>query len=78
MPVQIAGVEYFSADEVADAVGVSRQTLWRWRTDGRIPAGNRYRDRQIVFTAGEFEVIRQFACRVEPVSRGGTPSATEG
>ena len=69
MPVDIAGAEYFSATEVARALGVTRQTLWRWCADGRIPAGHRYRDRQRVFTRGEFDEIRSFADRIHPVSR---------
>lgn len=69
MPVEIAGAEYFAAAEVAKALGVTRQTVWRWGADGRIPAGHRYRDRQLVFTRTEFDEIRKFADRIEPVSR---------
>jgi hypothetical protein len=31
-PVVIDGVEYFPAIALAESLGVSRQTLWRWRT----------------------------------------------
>ena len=69
MPVHIAGTEYFSAAEIAKALGVSRQTLWRWGTDGKIPAGQRYRNKQLVFTHAELEAIRDYAQRIEPVAK---------
>jgi len=67
MAVDIDGVTYFTATEVVDLVEVSRQTLWRWRQDGSVPTGRRYRGRHIVFTAHEVELIRQFANRLEPI-----------
>jgi predicted site-specific integrase-resolvase len=68
MPREIGGVLYVSAAEVAEEVGVSRQTLWRWRRDGKIPSGHRFRDRQIVFTEQEIEEIRDHANKVEPIA----------
>ena len=68
MPREIDGVVYVAAAEVAREVGVSRQTFWRWRRDGKIPAGHRFRDRQIVFTEREVEEIREHANKVEPIS----------
>ena len=67
MPVEISGVRYMSASEVAKKVGVSRQTLWRWRQDGHIPPGNKYRGRQVVFTPDEVREIRDHANRIEPI-----------
>jgi predicted DNA-binding transcriptional regulator AlpA len=67
-PLEIEGRRYFRAIEVADEIKISRQTLWRWRADNKIPLGHRFRGRQIVFTAEEFETIREFANRIEPVS----------
>ena len=67
MPIQIDGVKYFSATDVLNEVSVSRQTLWRWRKEGKIPAGHRYRDRQVLFTAEEVESIRQLENRIEPI-----------
>jgi predicted site-specific integrase-resolvase len=64
--LEIDGVTYFSATELLSELGVSRQTLWRWRHDGKVPAGHRYRDRTILFTADEVELIRQYANRIEP------------
>jgi predicted DNA-binding transcriptional regulator AlpA len=54
--------------EVAESIGVSRVTLWRWRSDGKIPQGHRLRGRQVIFTRGEAEAIRDFALRVEPIA----------
>lgn len=68
MSVEINGKKYFQATEVAETVGVTRQTLWRWRRDGSIPVGSKYRGRQIVYTPTEVEIIRQFAERLEPIA----------
>lgn len=66
MSVEVDGVTYYSASEVARAAGVSRQSLWRWRTDGKVPPGRRYRDRQILFSAREVEQVKHYANRLEP------------
>ena len=75
MPLKIEGTTYYTAAEVARAVGVSRQTLWRWRHAGRVPPGRRYREQQILFTDDELEVIRQYANRLEPAT--STPGSSE-
>lgn len=62
----INDVEYLTVTEVARAAGVTRQTLWRWRQDGSIPRGVRYRGRQLLFTLAELQAIRDFAQRIEP------------
>jgi transcriptional regulator with XRE-family HTH domain len=67
MSFVLEGITYFSAADVSRAIGVSRQTLWRWRQDGKIPSGRRYRDHQVVFTTVEFDAIRAFAHRIEPI-----------
>ncbi len=67
MPRQIEAVQYFSAAEVARELNVSRQTLWRWRKDGRIPSGKRFRDRQVFFTAAEVAAIREYGNLLEPI-----------
>ena len=72
MPVIIEGEKYHTNSEVSDQLKVSRQTLWRWRERGSIPAGLRYRTRQVLFTAEEVEAIRQFANKLEPIELGGT------
>jgi predicted site-specific integrase-resolvase len=65
--IKINGTEYFSAAEILDQLGIARQTLWRWRQQGKIPAGHRYRDKILLFTSDEAEEIRQFANRVEQI-----------
>ncbi len=71
MPVTIAGRAYYSNAEVAQELKVSRQTLWRWRERGKIPAGMRFRSRQVLFTENEVELIRDYANRLEPIELGG-------
>ena len=66
MPVEIDGKTYFSVSEVAQKAGVSRQTLWRWRQQDKIPAGHRFRDKQLLFTADEYKMINGYAKRLEP------------
>ncbi len=66
MSLTINGKEFFNAKDIVQELGIARQTLWRWRNDGKIPAGSRYRDRQILFTGEEVEEIRLFANKIEP------------
>lgn len=73
--LEINGVQYVSSTEVVEELGVSRQTLWRWRREGKIPAGHRYRDGQVLFTGPEVEAIRTHANRIEPI---GSSEATYG
>ena len=67
MPVQIRGLTYFTASDVAEQLEVSRQTLWRWRQDGKIPPGHRFRNRHVVFTPAEVKQIEQYATRIDPI-----------
>lgn len=73
----IDGVSYFTAAEVARVAGVTRQTLWRWRQDGKVPSGRKYRDKQVVFTQAESELIREYAHRLEPIARGPLDASHE-
>jgi len=66
--LQIDGVSYFTAAQVAEAANVSRQTLWRWRTQGKVPAGQRYRDRIVLFTKDDFVSVLEYANRLEPAT----------
>jgi predicted site-specific integrase-resolvase len=68
---QIGGVRYVTAAGVLALVKVSRNTLYRWRKDGHIPAGARFRDRELVFTDEEVQCIRAFAERVVPARPAG-------
>jgi hypothetical protein len=70
MPLEIDGSTYVSAAELVEQLGVARQTLWRWRQDGKIPAGHRFRGRQWFFTAAEAELVREYAFRIEPIDPG--------
>jgi transcriptional regulator with XRE-family HTH domain len=67
MPLEIRGVKYFTASDVAKQMGVSRQTLWRWRQEGSIPQGHRFRKKHVVFTLAEVRVIDEFANRIDPI-----------
>lgn len=67
MPLEIRGLNYFTASEVAEQVGVSRQTLWRWRQEGSIPQGHRFRKKHVVFTPAEVREIDEFANRIDPI-----------
>jgi predicted DNA-binding transcriptional regulator AlpA len=64
--MQIDGTIYLSVGSVAERVGVSRTTLWRWRHESKIPKGQRYRGRQVVFTEDEARAIHEYAHRLEP------------
>ena len=66
MPLEIAGAEYVTTAEVCRLVGISRQTLWRWRQDARIPTGRRFRGQRLVFSSDEVEQIRRYASLLEP------------
>jgi predicted DNA-binding transcriptional regulator AlpA len=67
--IEIQGIRYYSASDIMKEVGVSRQTLWRWRQDGKIPIGHRFRDGRILFTASEVDAIRQYANRIDPIEQ---------
>ena len=55
----IDGIRYYTATEVARELGVSRQTIWRWRREARIPPGNRFRDGQVMFAESELQAVRE-------------------
>lgn len=74
MPISIDGVSYFRAGEIVDDLGIARQTLWRWRKEGSVPPGYRYRDRLVLFTAAEVGAIREFSNRIEPALQRVTAS----
>ena len=71
MPTIIKEISYLSITELAEIVGVTRQTLWRWRQDGKIPAGHLFRNKQVLFSPEEVEVIDKYANRIEPLD--GSP-----
>ena len=67
MPVQINGTEYLSVTETAKKVGVSRQTLWRWRSEGSVPQGQLFRGKHPVFSPDDLRAIEEYANRLEPI-----------
>jgi predicted DNA-binding transcriptional regulator AlpA len=72
MPVLIDGTKYYSAAEIANELGISRSTFWRWRllSEESLPTGRKYRGgRMVLFTEEEVGVIREFANRLEPIER---------
>lgn len=70
MPIEVDGTTYLFASELAAELGVSRTTFWRWRREGKIPAGRRFRDRQVLFAEEEARRVRDFATRIEPINAG--------
>jgi predicted DNA-binding transcriptional regulator AlpA len=67
MPVTIEDIQYYTSIEITKELGISRTTLWRWRSDGKIPSGRLFRGGTVVFNEKEFVAIRAFANRLEPV-----------
>lgn len=67
MSLEIDGRTYVTTAEVLVEIGVTRQTLWRWRREGKIPKGRRFRDRQVIFSAEEMADILNYANRLEPL-----------
>ena len=68
VPTTIQGLSYWTVSEIADELGVSRQTLWRWRKADEIPQGCKARGNRVVFSRDEVAAIRAFAERVEPIA----------
>lgn len=67
MSVIIGGTEYFTVPEVLEDVGVTRQTLWRWRKARSVPSGHRYRDGSVLFSREDLESIREYGSRLDPI-----------
>jgi len=67
MPIQIEGQEYLTVSDLVEELGVSRQTIWRWRQQDKIPQGNTLRGRWVVFTPREVDAIRAFAFQLQPL-----------
>lgn len=65
--LSLEGVDYYDLQGVADWAGVTRQTLWQWRSRGTIPLGRKHRNR-LLFTRDEAEQIARHAARLEPAT----------
>lgn len=76
--VQVSGRDYVHAEEAARLAGVTRQTLWRWRRDRKVPAGWVYRDKQVLYTVEEVTVIKQYAHRISPAGNGRNSGTSGG
>lgn len=72
MSILINELRYLTASDVSDRLDVSRQTLWRWRREGKIPRGHRYR-KYVVYTPKEVEAIEAFANQIDPIEPAENP-----
>ncbi len=68
MSRKIDGVSYINTRQLEDDLGLSRQTLWRWRKAGKIPDGQRLQNNVIVYSPEEVETIKMYANHLEPAS----------
>ncbi len=67
MPLKVNNIIYLTSTEHQEELNLSRQTLWRWRQDGKVSQGHRYRRHQAIFTPDETQAIRDYANQVEPI-----------
>jgi hypothetical protein len=67
-PLSIDGTIFYALAEVASEARVSRQTIWRWRQEGKIPTGHVYRDRRLLFSDSEARAVLEYANRLEPAA----------
>jgi len=67
MPFEQNGIRYYSKSETASAIGVSRQTLYRWIQDRKIPSPRfeRKRDGRLFYSESEFKLIEVFTNGIE-------------
>jgi len=68
MPLVIEGGRYFTAVDVIAVTRATCQTLWSRRQEGKVPVERRFLDKQVLFTAGEAEKIREYANRMESLA----------
>jgi cysteine desulfurase len=64
MPTNVKGITYYTASEVAKNAGITRQTLWRWRQSGEAPSGRQQKDRRLLFTQEEANLVSGYAQRI--------------
>jgi hypothetical protein len=65
--IVVRGIPYIPTRAVLSRLRITRQTLWRWRKEGKVPLGKRYRDKQLVFSLSEITDIVEYAERVEEI-----------
>lgn len=68
-PVVVRGERYFSASDIVRSLGISRQTFWRWRTAGHVPAGRRHRTGSLFFDEEELQAIQAYATQLTPLEQ---------
>lgn len=66
----IDGVRYYDTAEVVEAAHISRQTLWRWRREGVVSDGHRFRGNRVLFSESAYAEILAYANRLEPGALG--------
>jgi len=66
MALSVYGVTYVTVKDLVDSLSITRQTLWRWRRERKIPQGQRFRDKRLLFTQSELRQIEAFANHIEP------------
>jgi citrate synthase len=59
MPLTVDGVEYLTADEAAQALGVKRQTLYAYASRGRLRSYRRGAGRARLYRADEIRALTQ-------------------
>ncbi len=73
IPLIISGLTYFTASDAAQQMAVSRQTLWRWRQEAKIPPDHRFRNRHVVLTPAMVKEIEQYATWIDPIDPPNDP-----
>lgn len=71
MPLTVDAITYYTMKDAVDLLSITRQTLWRWRREGKVPQGRLFRRRRLLFSQSEFGQIEAFANKMEslPVNR---------
>ena len=72
MPEEINGTRFVSLSELADHLDIARQTLWRWRQNGRVPQGAKFRDGRVLFNEEQVRAIQQYANQLKPLPNNDT------
>lgn len=66
MSLKINGIVFYTTQEVLKKCKVSRQTIWRWKKEGKVPKGRKFRDGKLLFTESELRSIYDFANSLIP------------
>ena len=77
MAVELEGEVYLPLSEVLERLGVTRQTLWRWRREREVPTGHCNRSGQVVFSMSDVEKIEAYANRLVPSRVGSSVDSNQ-